>query len=254
MRKGALSDEAVKRKCPHFFPLDLDSSIAMHNVTFIDSRLSGVKVPRYLRTHKEIPRYPAADMANHAQFGVLDHERAYDEAKAAYAQQLAPPASASATPSATSAAASSTTESTQLAPDPSALSTYHPSTILHLGRLTRSEGTRAFDQATNNAWKKVLTAKSRAFLANIGVEEGLNALFGTTNVPAHAARMSHEQVLATLNREFRDSPADMAILHRVERSAQHHNVVPSQEGFVSQYYNLEEPGQMATRSQTRNEE
>lgn len=218
MRRGALSDEQIRRRCPHFFPLDLDSSIAFHNVTFLDHKLDGVKAPRYLKSHKEIPRYPAVDMHNHAQFGTIEPERAYEEAKESYAAQIPQVKSEPATPD------------------------NRPSSVLHLGRFTRSSGTRAFDMETNNAWKGILSAKSRAFLANIGVEEGLIALFGKTTPIEGMGKVKHEEMLSRLNERFRDSERDMAILNQVERAASHHNVAPvgGDEGEV----------QMVTRSRS----
>ncbi len=69
MRKGVLSDVAVKLNYPEFFPLDVGSGESFHTVHLETHNYKGIKQSREKKLRQTHARTPLYDMQNYSQFG-----------------------------------------------------------------------------------------------------------------------------------------------------------------------------------------
>lgn len=69
MRKGVLSDTAVKLNYPEYFPLDVGSGESFHTVHLETHNYKGIKQSREKKLRQTHARTPLYDMQNYSQFG-----------------------------------------------------------------------------------------------------------------------------------------------------------------------------------------
>jgi len=69
MRKGVLSDEAIKLNYPEMFPLDIGSGEAFHNVSLDHHIYTGIKSEKNKKLRQTHSRIPLYDIQNYAQLG-----------------------------------------------------------------------------------------------------------------------------------------------------------------------------------------
>jgi len=69
MRKGVLSDEAIKLNYPEMFPLDIGSGEAFHNVSLDHHIYTGIKSEKNKKLRQTHSRIPLYDIQNYSQLG-----------------------------------------------------------------------------------------------------------------------------------------------------------------------------------------
>jgi len=69
MRQGVLSDQAIKHRYPEFYPLSIGTQELMHPMHLQKNIFTGIKIPRQIKQHTSVARFPITDLHNFAVFG-----------------------------------------------------------------------------------------------------------------------------------------------------------------------------------------
>lgn len=252
MRKGSLSDVAIKHHCPEYFALDVHVHKAMQPIHFQHHHLHGIKIPKEIKTHRTLSRYPAYDMHNFAMVAApYRHQEAFLESIQnfrkelgsdnhaadignAYRQQVLSthkPYSVKTRSVTTAGSSTALSDAATDIADLDSLSVFSTPSSLTLGKMTRKAARQQFDQEMGMG-RNIFAPETRAMMSNIGVDQALEILFPGGNIPAKAGKFSHGEVLSKLNEAYRASPKDIAILNRADASARAHGVIPEQSEFM----------------------
>lgn len=258
-RRGVMSDVAIKSHCPEFFPPDLTVSKAMHPMHLQTHIFKGIKTPRETKTYTDFARFPINDLQN---FASLAHPHRSEQAsfeallnyrrrigsenhpkniQTGYEEQMKATHKPYPMEAATTIVESSTygTESDVADLD----SLRHYSSVpasLTLGKFKRDEAIRDFyKNVSSNEHRYIfddkrrhaLPSESKALIANLG--DRTHDLLDIVYPGGHLNKMTHGQVLSSLNEAYRDSPSDLAIIMRADAAAKSRDVIPDQSSLTS---------------------
>ena len=250
-RVGVMSDVGIKHHCPEFFPPDMVVQKAMHPVHLQTNIFKGIKPPLETKTYTDFARYPINDLANFAtvaaparqQEAIMDSVYNYrkrigstnvprdpDEGYVVALKDTHVPFGMKRPEDDTTSIASSSMLSS--AP------TMYNSAELTLGKSTRREGMRQFDQEFQVA-KSFMEPQSRAMIANLAQGENMENILKIVFPGGFGARgamegfQNHGEVLSKLNREYHGDRQSLAMIARADAAAKSQGVIPDQSNFLS---------------------
>ncbi len=217
MRKGVLSDLAVKYRNPEWFPLDVGSQVDMHPIHLQKSIFRGIKVPKRTKTYTNVSRFPVNDLKNFAQFGSAGrHQEAEFYAIQNYRQELG---SNNVMPHLESAY--KVRISADYVPPPQFRTNTNTNTLqvaptLSLGKLPRKEGQDLYSSIIPGS-RSFVSARMRATMANLVEPSELGSLVNLVAPETLATKLDDDAILANLTKHYRD---DSEALSHIERSYQ----------------------------------
>lgn len=257
-----MSDVAIKHHCPEFFPPDLMVQKAMHPTHLQSNIFKGIKIPKETKTQTEFARFPVNDLRNFASVAAPARtEQAFMESVYNYRQRLG----SSNTPSdiktgfaeqmksthrpygmkrpsdETSTVIGSSTLSDASTDVADLASLMHAPATLTLGKNTRRTGMTQFDQEFKFA-RSFMAPESRALISNIAssdkMENVLTMLFPSgfgPRGPINQGKMTHGEVLSTLNHKYQGDRKALSIISRADAAAKAQGVIPDQSVGLMSY-------------------
>lgn len=257
-RAGVLSDVAIKQHCPEFFPPDIASHSAMHPTHLQTHMFKGIKIPPSTKTHTEFSRFPVNDLQNFAMVAapartaeafmesVYNYRKQLGSSNAPanimteYAEQMKSthtprdmkrPASLASTVVGSSTMSAADTDIADIA------SLTHAPATLTLGKSTRREGLKMFDDEYKVA-KSFLEPHTRAMVRNIAegssLDQVLTTLFPDGFSP-RGGKLSHGEALSILNKEYAGDREALAVIARADAAAKSQGMIPEQGAGLMSY-------------------
>jgi hypothetical protein len=224
MRKGVLSDVAVKLNYPEFFPLDIGSGESFHTVHLETHNFKGIKQSREKKLRQTHGRTPLYDMQNYSQFGApIRNKEAQYASIMNYRKNIGSPNFTSnlelgykmRNNAGTSPLVPHTPTATEIANIANS-----PSASLTLGyRALKSSSAPVYHSKTVSGTKHAgqYTKKQQHFLVGLGLkgDEYLELL-----ETLHTGKpQSNEALIRKLEKEYRDDPEALSIIKKAYTTA-----------------------------------
>ena len=229
-RQGVLSDLAVKYRWPEFFPLDVGGQELMHPIHLQKNIFKGIKAPKRAKRFTDVSRFPVNDLKNFATFGSAGRsQEAEFYAIQNYRKELGSNNFSQNLETAFQARNKADyTPAPMFRPEAGAGGVQAPAT-LSLGRYTRKQGQDMFSQHVPGS-RSVLSAQSRALLANIAKPEDYQTIMSYIIPGGFPTKISHEDVISKLNDVYRDDTEQLGIIERAwhQTGKQHLLTIPMQ--------------------------
>ena len=204
MRKGVLSDQAVKERYPEYFPLNLGGQEFLNGINLDKHIFTGIKISKGIR-HKNVSRFPINDLHNFAAFGAPSRkEKAEFDAVMNYRNVIG---------------SSNVPQNLETAFSDRMTSAYTPTLPKRINDDTVTGSTMAVKREQNESGYISDRMKSTLSRLSENNPDALNDAIAPGGFNPVAGKLTDDFVLSKLNEVYRDSPEELIAIERAYHSS-----------------------------------
>ena len=204
MRKGVLSDQAVKERYPEYFPLNLGGQEFLNGINLDKHIFTGIKISKGIR-HKNVSRFPINDLHNFAAFGAPSRkEKAEFDAVMNYRNVIG---------------SSNVPPNLETAFGDRMTSAYTPTLPKRINDDTVTGSTMPVKREQNESGYISDRMKSTFSRLSEDNPDALNDAIAPGGFNPVAGKLSDDFVLSKLNHIYRDSPEELIAIERAYHSS-----------------------------------